>query len=85
MTQEEESTPSSPIHKSVYVDDDGPDTELDSASGSSSAQQEVNETVLYMAPIGDAALSSITDFRSHHNQSRLQASAKSSVHSNLPR
>ena len=84
---EEETEPASPQHKSVYVDEEGPDDEVGSGFGSSSANQTVNETVFYMPPSEDSTQEEglVTDYRTHHTQSRLQARARASVHSNLPR
>ena len=85
--EEEEKGPASPQHKSVYVDEEGPDDEAGSGFGSSTANQTVNETVFYMPPSEDSTQeeSLMNDYATHHTQSRLQARARASVHSNLPR
>ena len=87
VTKHEETGSASPIHKSVYVDDGGPDDESGSAFGSGSAKRAVNETVFYMPPSEDSEqkVEIVSDYRTHVTQSKLQARARTSSKSNLPR
>jgi hypothetical protein len=56
------------MHKSVFIDDGGPDEEAGSVFGSGSANQTVNETVFYMPPSEDSAQKEglVSDYRTHH-------------------